>query len=394
MKNEDVILVLPSWYPSEIEPSSGDFVQRHIEAIATYRRQYVIHLVKDNQGIITKNIREVFRQKNNYSELIIYYHIRKTGFPFLDQLRSDIRYRRIYRSAIKKFIRSNGLPTLVHVHVAMKAGLAAYWVKQKFSIPYIVTEHSTAYLSEADIRLSNYGTIFKQRTKKILKKSSIVTAVSGWLGKAIEQEFPFTKCLIIPNVYDSKIFFAENEIPSTPPAFVHASIMNFQKNTEGIIDAFKLVKERKKDFVLQLFGPINNNIIQLIEKAGIKKKVQVHGNVSQQDLASAIKNSKAVIMNSRFETFGCVLIEANACGIPAIITDIPVFHEIIEENINGIFVSQNDSAQLANAIINFIEEKTIFDKNKIGATAEKYKYENVGRRFNEVYHNTEIKSAQ
>ncbi len=392
MNNEGVILVLPSWYPSEVNPFSGDFVQRHIEAISAYRQQYVIHVIKDENACVTKNVKVVFHQKNNYREMVIYYHIKKTGIKILDQFRSDTKYRGIYKKAINEFIEKEGVPTFVHVHVAMKAGLMACWIKQKFSIPFILTEHSTAYLPEADVQLHNYGNIFKRRTQKILKESSLVTVVSNWLGKAIEKDFPFVKWVCIPNVYNSEIFYPENKELPVPPVFVHASIMNFQKNTEGIIYAFKKVKEAGKDFVLRLFGPVNGKIIQVIEDEALSKYVLMVGDVSQQDLASAIRESLAVIMNSRFETFGCVLIEANACGIPAMVTDIPVFHEIIEENTNGIFVTENDPAQLAKAIINFIEGKYAFDKNKICTATEIYNYKNVGKQFNEVYQ--EIERAQ
>ncbi|MEO7046551.1 MAG: glycosyltransferase family 4 protein, partial [Ferruginibacter sp.] len=284
-------------------------------------------------------------------------------------------------------------PSLVHVHVAMKAGLVAWWIKRKFSIPFIVTEHSTAYLREADIQILNYGNIFKSRTQKILKESSLVTVVSKWLGKAIEKEFPFVKWVSIPNVYNGEIFSPKNKVQSLPPVFVHASIMNFQKNTEGIIHAFKKVKDDGKDFILKLYGPANKKITKLIESESLSKNVIVEGEVSQQDLAEAIRDSHAVIMNSRFETFGCVLIEANACGIPAVVTDIPVFHEIIKENINGVFVPGNDLEQLSKVIINFIDKRYSFDKNKICAATEKYNYENVGRQFNEVYRKIENSSA-
>jgi glycosyltransferase involved in cell wall biosynthesis len=390
MNHEGVILVLPSWYPSEVDSTSGDFVQRHIEAISGYSQQYVIHVIKDEHARVTKNIKEVFNQKNNYRELVIYYHIKKTGITLLDQFRSDMRYRRIYKKAIKKFIEKEGIPALVHVHVAMKAGLLACWIKRKYSMPFIVTEHSTAYLPEADMQLHSYGNIFKKRTEKILKESSLVTVVSKWLGKAIEKDFPFVKWICIPNVYNSKIFSPGNKESPAPPVFIHASIMNFQKNSEGIIHAFKKVKEAGKDFILKLFGPVNEKIAQLIENESLSKNVILEGEVSQQALAGAIRESRAVIMNSRFETFGCVLIEANACGIPAVVTDIPVFHEIIEENINGIFVPENDPGKLAKAIINFIDGKYSFDKNKICAVTEKYNYENVGFQFNEVYREVEI----
>lgn len=217
--------------------------------------------------------------------------------------------------------------------------------------------------------------------------------VTEWLGKAIEKEFPFVNWLSIPNVFNADLFYPENKEILAAPIFIHASIMNFQKNTEGIIKAFEKVKEAGKKFELKLFGPISKAVSGLISDLNLAGEVAVEGNQPQTVLAAAIRNANAIIMNSRFETFGCVLIEANACGIPAVVTDIPVFHEIIEENTNGIFVPENNPEQLAEVIINFIDGKYSFDKNKICAATEKYNYENVGSKFNEVYQEIERSQA-
>ena len=96
----------------------------------------------------------------------------------------------------------------------------------------------------------------------------------------------------------------------------------------------------------------------------------------------------ALILYSRFETFGCVLIEANACGIPVVVSDLEVFHEIVEEGINGIFAAGDKSAVLAEKLKQFVLQRTNFDKSLIAkAAAEKYNYKKVGRQFFDLYKN-------
>lgn len=93
-----------------------------------------------------------------------------------------------------------------------------------------------------------------------------------------------------------------------------------------------------------------------------------------------------MILYSRFETFGCVLIEANACGIPVIVSNLQVFHEIVDEGVNGVFVEGENPAALAEKLKQFILQMNTFDKTAIARfTAEKYNYKRVGQQFLDFY---------
>ena len=111
----------------------------------------------------------------------------------------------------------------------------------------------------------------------------------------------------------------------------------------------------------------------------------------QQVLSKQVQQSDALILYSRFETFGCVLIEANACGIPVIVSNLDVFHEIIEEGINGLFVEGENPVALAEKIKYFIAQKNNFNKNAIASyAAEKYNFKKAGQQFMELYARLEV----
>ncbi|MEO6813247.1 MAG: glycosyltransferase family 4 protein [Ginsengibacter sp.] len=383
--NNTEILVLPSWYPSEVEKFAGDFIQRHIEAIALYCHQFVIHVVKDEHAKITKNVVSFATIKNNFTEQIIYYHIKKTGFGLLDKLLSNRKYNRVYKNAIKTYVKNSGKPALVHVHVAMKAGMMAVWLKRKYSIPYILSEHWSGYLLVSDLKFIDYNIAFKIWTKRVFAKASAVTVVSDYLGKEIQRLFPSVKYSVIPNVVNSEIFYPVEKRPSDTALFIHASTMNYEKNVEGILKAFNIVKKTNPHFLLHLYGAQNESINKWISSFQLNENVVCYGEVSQKELASAMQQSDALIMNSRFETFGCVVIEANACGVPVIVSDIPVSHELITENVNGVFAAENNPEKLSEVILSFLDKRNSFNQLEIASTAEKYSYKNVGRQFYELY---------
>jgi glycosyltransferase involved in cell wall biosynthesis len=380
------ILVLPSWYPSKVDIFNGDFIQRHIAAISIYCRQDVIFIIKDEMGNITKDVLIEEKTAHNLTEKIIYYYLKKTGVSFLDKLLSQRKYKQLYKKAINDYINKIGLPDLVHVHIAMKAGLQALWIKKKWKIPFVLSEHWTAYLPEADLTIKDFSFVYRRLLREIFKQATMLSVVSDYLGKALQQAFIKPHYIKIANVVDTNIFFPADKKLSSSAKFIHVSNMNYQKNTEAIIEALKYCKDRGDNFEMLLYGPIKPSLQKLVNDLSLDDCIFFKGEVPQPELAKAMQQADALILYSRFETFGCVLIEANACGTPVIVNSLEVFHEIIEEGLNGSFVKQDNIKALAEKLVSFIQHKEIFNREKIAlAAAEKYNYNTIGKQFAEWY---------
>lgn len=363
----------------------GDFIQRHAKAVAGYCSVYVICVIKDlsisgKEPVIIKNI------TGNLTEEVIYYNSAKTGIYILDKYFSQRKYNRLYKKTIKEYVAAKGEPQLVHVHVAMKAGPLALWMKRQWNIPFIVSEHWTGYLPDADIKLNDFSLIYRRWLKKLFIKAAAITVVSEYLGKAIRKQFPAAKYRVIPNVVDTGIFFPIGKEPVATTRFVHVSNMTWQKNVEAILQAFNILKNEGVYFEMNVYGTVRPKYQQMINELGLESCVFLKGEVPQPELAKAMQQSDALVLYSRFETFGCVLIEANACGVPVIVNDIEVFHELIEEGRNGIFVKENDPVALAEKLSAFIAQKNTFDKNTIAeAASTKYNFKRVGQQFIDLY---------
>ena len=375
------VLWLASWYPNRMDNYDGDFIQRHARAVSGYCQVEVIYVVKSKgkpgvEKIITGNL----------TENIIYYRSFQTGIKIFDQYLSIQKYKQLYREAICNYITDNGKPHCIHIHVAMNAGLAALWANKKWGIPYIISEHWTAYLANADQRIDNKPALFRKLIKQVFEQAKLITVVSDHLGKAIQQHFSGINYKVIPNVVDTNVFFPVAKKQTEKKQLIHVSNMNYQKNTEDILRALQLVYQHRQDFCLQLFGPIQPSIQELINSLGLQNNVFMNGEVKQTILATAMQQANALILYSRFETFGCVLIEANACGVPVIVSDIAVFHELVEENVNGVFVKGEDAVALAKAISKFMKGNLPFNPDDIaGNAAAKYSYKTVGQQFNLMY---------
>jgi glycosyltransferase involved in cell wall biosynthesis len=381
------ILWLASWYPNQLEQFTGDFIQRHAQASGLYSNIQVIHVVRDTTGEVTKNVLVKEFKDGNLNEMIIYYYCREVipGFP--DKYFSFLKFKRVFKKAILRYIHKEGKPDLIHVHTGMKAGLLAMWVKRKFKIPYIVSEHWTGFLPEASDNFADLPGVIKKNWKKLIRGASGVSVVSSYLADklsmSIRGQFPL---VVIPNVVNTSVFFPDPQQKAGLAKFVHVSELNFQKDPDSILQAFAIVKNSGASFCLDIFGTPRNEVKAIVNNLGLSDEVQFHGEVPQTELSRYFQQADALILYSRYETFGCVIIEANACGLPVIVSDIPVLNEIVKEGENGVLVRGNDPQALAEKLLFFIKGKVKFDPDNIAATAsKKYNYKEIGKRFYEWY---------
>jgi glycosyltransferase involved in cell wall biosynthesis len=154
----------------------------------------------------------------------------------------------------------------------------------------------------------------------------------------------------VQNVVDTHVFFPMLKIKNNVVQFIHISSLDYKKNIPAIIEAFNLVRKKGYEFRFVIIGPGKQDVIELIEMKSLSKFIEYKNEVPQTELASYLRVSDALILYSHYETFGCVVIEANACGVPAILSDLPVFKEYITENENGILVNTDNPVALADAI--------------------------------------------
>jgi glycosyltransferase involved in cell wall biosynthesis len=106
----------------------------------------------------------------------------------------------------------------------------------------------------------------------------------------------------------------------------------------------------------------------------------------QPPLAELMQKTDALILFSRYETFGCVLIEANACGLPVLVSNLPVFYEIVHHGINGIISKENTHESLAQEMMSLIKNEYVFSNSEIAENAASlYNYEAIGKKFCEWY---------
>ena len=128
---------------------------------------------------------------------------------------------------------------------------------------------------------------------------------------------------------------------------------------------------------------INNEIID----STFTKKTTFLGSLSQESLASKLREADLLLHTSEYETFGLIAIEANACGVPVVTINNGSMKEIISNNVNG-FITDDFFNEQVNDFIKHLfsnSKELISLKKKSYEKSKDYSWEKTGESIAELY---------
>ncbi len=376
-------LWLASWYPGRLDPFNGDFVERHALAVSRYVKLTVIVILKDQSLKANK----VLIEKTAHHNLTVYrVYYGTTKMPFwIESLWSVKTYFKLQKQLYRQIEKETGRPDIIHVQVAMKAGMLALYLKKKYRIPFIVTEHWTGYYPQSQFSIYENNFIYKRINKAVLKKADLFLPVSKDLGETVNKNFIPVKYTVVPNVVDTELFFYQPSVPGKF-RFIHPSYMNYQKNPEGILKACLFLKTEGYDFELLMVGNEEKGITNLASQTHLLNNcVFFKPMVPYAAIAREMQQSSALLMFSRFENLPCIILEALCCGLPVISSSVGGIPEVVD-GANGILVESENVTALAEAMKQVIDNYANYNRVAIAAKAAAlFSYNRVGMQYADVY---------
>lgn len=368
------IVFLARWYPHRYDPMLGLFVQRHAEAAALYDDISVIYAHADDQ--ISQKFDIVDENVNNVRTIRVYY--KKSWSKII----SLFRFFRANNKALKLLPK----PDIIHVHILTRLGLIALRQKRLHGTPYIITEHWSRYLPGNNFS----GFLRKALTKTVVRHASAVTTVTDILAKAMQSHgLHNDKYIVVPNVVDINVFKPQphhNEVPK----IVHVSCFeNKSKNITGLIDALQIMENRNVEFQCVFIGDgIDFAMIKdYVKKLKHQENIRFTGILEGQGYVGELSSGDFLVLSSNYETQGVVLLEAFACGLPVVSTNVGGIPEIVDDS-NGILVPPQEPDKLADAMQTMLKTYKNYDDNVLrDSIIKKFSNETVGKLLNHIYHN-------
>lgn len=374
------ILFLPSWYPNKIYPQNGDFIQRHAMAVSLHNKVAVLYVLSDPEtdqfDIKTNYHKEVF-------EVRVYYPKTNRFFP----LRKLNRYMKAHRLGYEAILKEFKTIDLVHLNVFYKAGLFALELKKKFNIPYIITEHWTAFL---DSNPTQFTPFEKISIRRIGKEAAMICPVSHDLEKAIKKMGVENQFTIVPNVVDTDTFkVGQRKTNSSSIKILHISTLyDPHKNVSGLINVIDKLKKQRSDFSLTIVG--NHHVEQhqqTIDDRNLNDVISISGEIPHTKVAEVMNEHDFFVLFSNYENLPCVIIEAHASGLPVLSTDVGGISEMINKE-NGILIPAKEENLLLEKLNFMLDNIGNYNREKISQGAiERFSYESVSLQFDQIYKN-------
>lgn len=220
-------------------------------------------------------------------------------------------------------------------------------------LPVIVSER-------IDPSQMNLGVLRETLRKRLYPRATAIVVQTGQVGQRMQRTMPRAKFVVIPNPVPATDPDAQerdvhlHELVHLPPGTKVVAAMGRldpQKGFDLLIEAFSELAARYPEWYLVIFGegPLRSVLEAQIERSRLEARVHMPGVVraARQYLAEA----DLFVLSSRFEGFPNALLEAMACGLPAVSFDCPSGpSEIIRDGYDGVLVEAGNVEALGSAM--------------------------------------------
>jgi L-malate glycosyltransferase len=350
--------MLPSFYPMDLDYPRGSFFREQAELLKKAGADIDI-VFNENRSLSNLSF---LRLKRAHFQISITMEqglrvMRRMNWNVIPT-RFSIGMKIWIRQSIKlaeKYVKRFGIPALCHVQCSIPAGFVALYLKEKYGIPYIVTEHSS-YMDHgvSDKDINEY--------KKVFLHAERIIVVSNSFKKVISKKFGIDESTIqvIPNFIDEDFFINLSNLEDCKN-IVTVSYHTANKNISLLIKSFSKLHKKYPEYNLIIAGegPETQKLKQLVKYYHLENKVKFVGFLSKESVKDLFVNSCLFVLPSEFETFGLVLVEAMAMGKPVIATKCGGPEEIIVPG-TGLLVEDNIDS-LLNGMMLVLDNLTNYD---------------------------------
>ena len=190
----------------------------------------------------------------------------------------------------------------------------------------------------------------------VLRRSDVIRTVSRFLENQVEAIAPAVPRCVFPAYTDFELYFNAARPERRGERIVSVGALYPVKGFTYLIRALKKVVAVRPNVRLSLVGvgPLSQSLKQEVEELGIRERVDFQGWLPPAQVKKELLSSQLMVLPSLSEGLGRVLIEAMACGLPIVATNIGGIPELVHKDV-GFLVPSRDSAALAEKMIWLLE---------------------------------------
>ncbi|MFC4404370.1 N-acetyl-alpha-D-glucosaminyl L-malate synthase BshA [Gracilibacillus xinjiangensis] len=249
---------------------------------------------------------------------------------------------------------------IIHAHYAVPHAICAILAKQmsKHPVKIVTTLHGT------DITVLGIDLSMKKMIRFGIEESDAVTAVSNSLVNQTKEMIGVTKDIhVVYNFINEKEYYQNYQqslkekygIGAKEKVIIHISNFRKVKRVDDVVRTFHMVNKSIPSRLLLIGdGPEYRKVYDLVHRLHIEDRVHFLG--KQKNIPELLSLADIKLLLSEKESFGLVLLEAMACGVVCIGTNVGGIPEVIRNGETGYIEELGDVNSIANRVIELLKD--------------------------------------
>ena len=260
---------------------------------------------------------------------------------------------------------------LLHVHYAIPHSVSALLARQMLAargrrLPFVTTLHGT------DITLVGLDRSYLPITRHAIQESDGVTSISNYLKEKTIADFGVERSIeVITNFVNCDVYAPLADEAERAQARAHLAapdeallmhLSNFRpvKRVVDVVKIFaRVVQQLPAQLVLIGDGPDRSAAEWLAHDLGIHTRVHFLG--KQERVNELLPLADLLLMPSQLESFGLAALEAMACKVPSIATNVGGVPELVKDGVTGLLFSPGEVDAMASGAVELLKNRERLD---------------------------------
>jgi glycosyltransferase involved in cell wall biosynthesis len=201
---------------------------------------------------------------------------------------------------------------------------------------------------------------------RAIRRADVVRTVSPFTTGLV-RELGIEPTAEFPAYMELRPFRAERRPLPERPAALFVGVLEAYKNVDGLAQAWRLAAPRLPAVELRVVG--SGTLTGVVEALVRELGVRWDRELTAADVADALDRAWTLVLPSRSEGMGRVLVEAFCRGRGVVGTRAGSIPDLVEDGVSGLLVSPEDPAALADALVRVLSDRTLAERLGEGATA-------------------------
>ena len=222
---------------------------------------------------------------------------------------------------------------------------------------------------EASLPAALYVAAAEKLAVRVYRSTPFAVVSESTRQEMVELGFPKENISIVPNCVDHGVYHPADQPPSSASVVGHLGRLKKYKSVDHLLRACQIVRGEMPEVQLKIVGDGDYRpwLEALTHKLGLTEAVQFTGFLTKDETVRQLHQVSVAVNCSVKEGWGLTVIEANACGVPVIASDVPGLRDSVVDEKTGLLYEYGNIEQLAQKMLLILRDEHLRNRLRNGA---------------------------